>query len=557
MRWLLALILLFGAGAAIGAKLPELETVIACYDPSPTPPDFAGVACRRLPLRVVDPQRGQVWIRAIIMMPANDGQQPIGVRFSAMASSELIWNGTRLASNGTPAARRQDEVPGRMDAMIALPPVLIRPGPNILIARLSAWHQPWRIARPIQQIVVEPYADPTLRTLRQYRIALAATGVFALAVFYFAAAWVTDRRDRGSLALAILSGATLIQLGCEVSRGMFAYAYPWQAPRMAAILVCADIVGLTMTAYAASRYRPASLPWWLGGAGTAIGVASFLPISFDGRALCAVAIGASIAAAAAAGAARTSHSARAVLAALSAFAILVFMQPDFLDRTLYLALALLAAVLFADQVVMLRKAERANAAATARAAALELALLRLSIAPHFLLNTLNSLIDWVETDPTQGVRMIEILADTFRELARVASLSSISLTDEIELCRRHLALMTFRTDARINLRVEGETAGIAIPPGILLTLVENAFVHGRYADGTSFVLHIDRQSGVLRSLSLTTPTSQSRGSKAIGSGTGLSYIRARIAEAFGPEARLEAGPVGSTWASRLIVAGIP
>lgn len=510
-----------------------------------------------MPLRAVDPQRGQVWISANVTVPMNDSEQPLGVRISAMASSELWWNGIRLASNGMPAARRVDEVSGRMDAIIALPPALIQPDRNVLVARLSAWHQPWWIARPIQQIVVERYADPTLRTLRQYWIALATAGVFALALVYFAAAWVTDRCNRGSLALAILSAATLAQLGCEVSRGLVAYTYPWQAPRTAAILLCSDVVGMAMAAYAAWRYSRASLIWWLVGSGAGVSMASLLPFSFDGRALGALAIGASVAAAATAHVARTSRSARTVLAALSTFALLVFMRPDFLDRTLYLALALLAAVLFADQIVTLRRTELARAAATARAAGLELALLRQIIAPHFLLNTLNSLIDWVETDPARGVQMIEVLADTFRALAHVAGLSAIPLTEEIALCRRHLALMVFRTDARIDLRVEGETQGIAIPPGILLTLVENAFVHGSYADGAAFVLHIERQGAALCSLSLTTPASLSSRSLAIGTGTGLAYVRARIAEAFGSGARLEAGPTGSGWTSRLIVAGPP
>jgi hypothetical protein len=557
MRWLFALILLFGTQAASAAPSPNVETVIACHDPSPMPPDFVNGGCRRMPLRAVDPQRGQVWIRAIVTVPTNDSEQPLGVRFSAMASSELWWNGMRLASNGMPAARRVDEVSGRMDAIIALPPALIRPCRNVLVARLSAWHQPWWIARPIQQIVVERYADPTLRTLRQYWIALATAGVFALALVYFAAAWVTGRADRGSLALAILSAATLAQLGCEVSRGLVAYTYPWQAPRTAAILLCSDVVGMAMAAYAAWRYSRASLIWWLVGAGAGVSMVSLLPLSFDGRALGALAIGASVAAAATANVARTSRSARAVLAALSTFAILVFMRPDFLDRTLYLALALLAAVLFADQIVTLRRTERARASATARAAGLELALLRQSIAPHFLLNTLNSLIDWVETDPARGVQMIEVLADTFRALAHVAGLSAIPLTEEIALCRGHLAVMAFRTDARINLRVEGETQGITIPPGILLTLVENAFVHGSYADGAVFVLHIERQGAALCSLTLITPASLSRGSRAIGTGTGLAYVRARIAEAFGPGARLEAGPSGLAWTSRLIVASLP
>lgn len=70
------------------------------------------------------------------MMPANDGQQSVGVQFSIMAHGEPSWNGAWLASNdAAAAARHPDEVAERGDAMMAPPRAPIRPGTNMLITR--------------------------------------------------------------------------------------------------------------------------------------------------------------------------------------------------------------------------------------------------------------------------------------------------------------------------------------------------------------------------------------------------------------------------------------
>lgn len=90
----------------------------------------------------------------------------------------------------------------------------------------------------------------------------------------------------------------------------------------------------------------------------------------------------------------------------------------FLDRTFYLSVSLLALVLFFDQVRAMRRARDAEEQATRRAAVLELELLRRRIAPHFLMNTLNALMEWVRSDPKTGVKMIEALAEEFRLLSQ-------------------------------------------------------------------------------------------------------------------------------------------
>ncbi|HVJ01169.1 MAG TPA: sensor histidine kinase [Sphingomonas sp.] len=543
---------------ARAGNLFEVGDVILCAGHAGTAPTFTDPACRRTKVSDIDSQNGPVWIKAAIPLPETDS--PIGLRIAAMAASEVWWNGTRLGANGRPAANAATEIAGRFDAVWPLPPSLQRRD-NVLVAHLSSGHQPWRVGQPVVQIDVENYAGPQAPILRYYLPALPTAGIFAIAAIFFGGAWLTDRKDKGSLILAALSAATLMQLTAEVSRGVLALPYPWQGPRLLAIMVCASAVGISMLAYAAWHYRRAGLAVWLASGALAMLGVWTLPIPEDYRSMLVLALGACAAILAAGTAALRSGPsmwrARMLIAAMALFVTLLALQPGFLDGGQYLALAVLAAVLFADQILVLRSAQRDAAVAAMRAAGLEMALLRQSIAPHFLLNTLNSLVEWVESDPATGVRMIELLGDEFRTLARIAGQPLIALGEEIELCRAHLRLMAFRTDARLALDVDGDAANLQIPPGVLLTLVENALVHGRYADGARFSLKILRSGTRLLSLELTTPASLRGGEGSLRTGTGLAYIGARISAAFGATATVDARALtGSIWQTT-ITTGAP
>jgi hypothetical protein len=555
------LVLLLALPVPAAALPVEVREVVLCTSASEVPPSFKGAGCRRAALAAVDPQGRQVWIRAVVALPA-DLPAPIGVRIAAMASAEAWWNGTRLGANGTPGTSASAEIPGRLDAVWPLQPASIRSGQNILVLRLSSWHQPWRVKRPVLQVDVEAYSDPQAPILRYYLPALPTAGVFALAAIFFGSAWLTDRRDKGSLALAGLSVATLMQLAAEVSRGILALPYPWQGPRLILVMLCASGVGMAMLAYAAWHYRRSVSPrWMVGGAVGMLGLWA-LPITADQRSVLVLAVGA-LGATLAAGSAALHRGgdalrARILLAALAVFVAVLALQPDFLDGALYLTLAALSAILFADQILLLRRAQRAATLEAARAAGLELALLRQSIAPHFLLNTLNSMMEWVESDPATGARMIALLGDEFRALARIAGRPLIALQEEIDLCRAHLELMAFRTDARLGLVVEGDVASLEVPPGVLLTLVENALVHARYADGASFLLRIVRVGDALASLELTTPPSQREGGASLGTGTGLAYVGAQIEAAFGRAATVRGEAMtDSGWRTTITTGTIP
>ena len=134
--------------------------------------------------------------------------------------------------------------------------------------------------------------------------------------------------------------------------------------------------------------------------------------------------------------------------------------------------ALLAAMLVA--ALVLRARGRTPAATTAR-----LTELQSRIRPHFLFNTLNTAIALVQVDPPRAERVLEDLAELFRQ-ALAAPQGRSTLADEIALSRRYLDIEQLRFGERLQVRWQLDPAADAtvLPPLILQPLVENAVRHG-------------------------------------------------------------------------------
>jgi sensor histidine kinase YesM len=129
---------------------------------------------------------------------------------------------------------------------------------------------------------------------------------------------------------------------------------------------------------------------------------------------------------------------------------------------------------------------RASALATAQAesalARAELAAISGKLNPHFLFNTLNSLIALTRKDAkaAEGALMrfsdmLRYVLDTKRGVA-----DRVSLREELDFVRDYLALETLRMGQRLRLdwAVAEETLDDEIPPLTLQPLVENCIAHG-------------------------------------------------------------------------------
>lgn len=133
-------------------------------------------------------------------------------------------------------------------------------------------------------------------------------------------------------------------------------------------------------------------------------------------------------------------------------------------------------------------ARRANAVALGAARA-EAALVRAELAaingklnPHFLFNTLNSLLLLTRRDPAAAEqsllrfsRMMRYVLDTTR-----GSTNRVALQEELDFVRDYLELEALRLGPRLKVdwRIDPATVNDPIPPLTLQPLVENSVVHG-------------------------------------------------------------------------------
>lgn len=543
-----------------GAPLPISGLVerqaCASLGRSQDPSDIDRASCHPFTdVSRIDTQNRIVWITGRFRI--QDGYpdvRPLGLYTGALASREIWWNGELIGSVGRVGASRESEIPGDLDATTWIPPRLIRTGDNDVAIRYSTFSLAVPVRSPQHYIYVAPIGDNRM-LLTMYGPPLAAAGALIAAAIFFGFAFITNRRALGPLFIALMSVCAVGQLCLESLRGFTNFAYPMQIWRLSGVAAFALAFALSLTAYVATRFTP--VHWRLrvaAAAGVAIVLAFIFP-GFDGITLGFI-MGPSVVslAAAAWGIAQKRSGATATTLGLVAFLVLQMIENvGFLDTTFYIAVSVLMLVLFVDQVRALRRAREAEEQARRRAATLELELLRRRIAPHFLMNTLNALAEWVESDPRTGVKMIEALAEEFRLLSQISDRPLIPLSEEIALCRRHLEVMSYRVDRPFSLSTRNIDEAAEVPPGVLHTLVENAFTHGRFDNGGEFVLTRERDDFGDRLVLLAPPAAARETPRPAPGGEGLAYVRRRLEAAFGAGARVESAAAGEGWRTVLTI----
>ena len=238
----------------------DLEHVVVCpaHTGDMAAPDFAGADCRRTAFWGVDSQHATLWLKAAITMPPAmlDSPEPLGLFVSGKAASTVWVNGRLVGSNGRPGMDAGSETPGRMDAVIPIPPGVLKPGANEIVVHLSGHHGFLHLAAPMHLLAVGVYGDPSDVILRSYWPSLITFGVFVLGVLSFGVSAVRGRDRIGSLLLCLTSLFAAGQLLAEVSRGLFPYSYPMHDLRLAMIVACSLGFGLCLTAQVIRRFRP-------------------------------------------------------------------------------------------------------------------------------------------------------------------------------------------------------------------------------------------------------------------------------------------------------------
>ena len=153
----------------------------------------------------------------------------------------------------------------------------------------------------------------------------------------------------------------------------------------------------------------------------------------------------------------------------------------------------------------------------------ELNYLKSQTNPHFLFNTLNNIYSLARDKSDQAPESILRLSKILRYMLYEAGGPYIAVEQELKIIGDYIALEQLRYDEslRINFNYDVEDMKQALPPLLLIPLVENAFKHGvsETRDRPFIDIHL---SIAKRQLSFFVRNSigESSGSGAVGSGNG-------------------------------------
>jgi sensor histidine kinase YesM len=180
-----------------------------------------------------------------------------------------------------------------------------------------------------------------------------------------------------------------------------------------------------------------------------------------------------------------------------------------------------------------------------RLAESQLRMLQLQIEPHFLFNTLGSAQQLAEKGAPDAARLIAHLIRFLRAATPSLRENTTTLKDEAAMIGAYLAIMQTRLGKRLAYRID-VPAGLddaIIPPGMLITLVENALKHGiePMPDGGTVAVSARREGtdDDGRLVLVVADTGAGIGNDIPGSGIGLTNIRERLLLLYNGRAALE------------------
>jgi hypothetical protein len=478
--------------------------------------------------------QGIFWLRFRVRSPDPADRVPTGAWIMGLMAYEMYWDGVLITRNGAPAYRAEEEVPGRMDVLSIIPEAMTGPGEHVVAMRISSYRDRFPGDKSWFLFFME---EPTtiLRWEMQNGIypTLAAGAMFILAAVC-ALGWYFGGRHTPLLCVgAMCLGAAMAQ-ALTALRWFYNYPTDWHYPLTMASAACYGVVAWCLVAFVFTNF---AVPWrrrvllgllplftllcgltpeargvWvtLTAFGVAIGPLTWL----------------------------TWHrrlGAWPVLAGVIVSAGWLLANPWLYAWTGFLFRFSPVLIGVAVAIALWVRLERREAQQTRlMATRLEIELLKKTLQPHFLMNTLTALMEVIEQNPSLAIKLIDDLAGEFRLLAAMSAEKTVSLAQELELCRTHLRVMSVRIGRECGLELEGmdESAYRAarVPPALFLTLIENGFSHQSLVSSPAvFKLHGFVSPGGAVRYTFVSP-GEVRGDSRTPGGTGLRYIRARLEE---------------------------
>ena len=141
--------------------------------------------------------------------------------------------------------------------------------------------------------------------------------------------------------------------------------------------------------------------------------------------------------------------------------------------------------------------------------------LKSQINPHFLFNSFNTLLAFIEESPALAAEYVEKLSDFYRVILAYREMEKISLAEELKLTENFGYLLKKRFGDNFSLEINVETNSYFVAPLVLQMLVENAVKHNVIGKNKPLKVRIELQKDdyilVANNLQLKLTAEQSTG----------------------------------------------
>jgi two-component system, LytTR family, sensor kinase len=125
--------------------------------------------------------------------------------------------------------------------------------------------------------------------------------------------------------------------------------------------------------------------------------------------------------------------------------------------------------------------------------------LRTQINPHFLFNSLNTLVGIVQTNPEQAVLFIKEFSKVYRNVLNHKDSLLITLEEELKLINSFVFLQKIRfgDNLKVDIQIDNGKMHFLLPPFSLQLLIENALKHNIVSSKKPLTIHIKNEKDYL------------------------------------------------------------
>ena len=491
------------------------------------------------------------WIRGHLSIKKEQQQSPLYLVAIIHGAYEVYLNGVLIGSNGKLGNTLHNELPGKRIALFRLPDSLVKSHSLLLAFRISSLHDTRRLIFPHLILTTQP---DTNGDIYMFAIMQSLGGIFFVISIYFYLLYFVTASYKPYLLFAFLCTGFFLMETLEYVRYYYNYPYHYHFIRLQAISLLSFITGFVTSWFILVRFDLKQK--------RAILLLLFLSLLFiwfaketnDDKTKTLSVFAFTYAAVPAFWAILQKKE-----GSLLTFYGIIFCLSCYInyDITLYAGFAIFILFILISLVIEMKKRRDAETNLKLRSKWLEIELLKKNIQPHFLMNSLTSLMEWVERNPVQSVSFIEALAGQFRMLNEISSNKLIPVTTEVSLCKSYLQIMSYRKDRQYLLTSEGIDEEKLIPPAIFLTVLENGITHNfHHGDQPVITFRITEKTNEFETVyEIFSPgiTGNHNKNTDYKEGTGIKYIKARLEESYFSNWEFSTGIHSHGWITKIVI----